>query len=568
MKTYLESEETRQRVQRAISDLADIVGKTLGPGGKAVLMEQGDDKPPLATKDGVTVSRFHRPEGDIERVVTDAAREVCERTNQSCGDGTTTAIVLADAFVHAGHAWMDQQPEQYSSQKLSRELRKIFNERIKPDILSAARPIKSLPIKESKEIVRYVALVSSNNDNEIADSVAEAVGYVGEDGMIHAEEGTGQETEVRKEDGFPFNGGLSDLGGSASSAFVNRNDYGDCLIEGAYVALYDGEVNDVNVIAPVMERVASEVDGDGNRVRQPLVVFAHGFSDQVFKMMAQNFKRGTLTVVPVVTKSTGQHQGRSAFLWDVAAYVGTKVFDPQGNPIQSAPIPALGFVESLKYGQRESILLGSPDQETIEERIKQLKNQMEEASEFDKDLLRYRIGRLTGGVATIYAGGRTGLEAKERHARVIDAISSVRSAMEMGVVPGGGAFLSKLGECLEKEAPGPVKIFAEALQEPMTQILNNAGVDEDKVIKKIGHPVGDKTNFMVYDALERTIVEWWSAGIMDPAKVAITAIENALSVATLLMTLGGVIVENRSEAEQQVKTMQEGLMQAANEGAF
>jgi len=568
MKTYLESEETKRRVQNAISNLADIVGKTLGPGGRAVLLDQGDEKPPLATKDGVTVSRFHRPVGDIERIVTDAAREVCERTNQSCGDGTTTAIILADALVTAGHDWLDQQPNIYSTQKLSRELRKAFNEKVKPEILSAARPIKDLPIKEAKEVIKYVALVSPNHDEEIADAVAEAVGYVGEDGMVHAEEGTGHETEVKKEDGFPFNSGLLDLGGGASAAFVNRQNYGDCFVEGSYVVLYDGDINDVNTIAPLMQKVASEIDERGNKIKQPLVVFAHSFSDQVLKMMAQNFKRGTLTIVPVVTKSTGQHQGRSAFLHDVAAYVGSIVFDAQGNPLQGAHIPMLGFIESLKLSRSEGILLGSPEQQSIEKRINELKMQQQGVSEFDKDLIRYRIGRLTGGVATIYAGGKTALEARERHSRVVDAISSVRSAMELGVVPGGGALLAKIGESFEKEPLGPIKIFSEALQEPISQILENAGITEQEWSGKLGYGVGDKSNFMVYDALDRKIVEWWSGGIMDPAKVTIAAVENALSVATLLMTLGGVIVENRSETEQQVKTMQEGLMQAVNEGQF
>lgn len=563
----MESEETRRRVQKAISDLADIVGKTLGPGGRPVLLDQGDAKPPLATKDGVTVSRFHQPDGDIERIVNDAAREVCERTNQSCGDGTTTAIVLADAIVDAGHAWLDQQSHEYSTQKLSRELRQVFIDKVKPAILSASRSIKDLPIKEAKEIIRYVALVSSNHDEEIANAVADAVEYVGEDGMVHAEEGTGQETEVKKEDGFPFNGGLLDLGGGASAAFINRQNYGDCFIEGAYVALYDGDIIECNTITPIMSKVESEVDERGHRAVQPLVVFAHTFSEQVLRMMSQNFKRGTLTIVPVVTKSTGQHQGRSAFLYDVAAYVGSCVFDSQGKPLQTAHIPMLGFIDSLKLSRSEGILLGSSEQESIENRINELKDQMKGVSEFDKDLLRYRVGRLTGGVATIYAGGKTALEAKERHSRVVDAISSVRSAMELGVVPGGGALLAKIGQQFEKEPSGPIKIFAEALQEPLSQILENAGIDEKEAEGKIGYGVGDKTNFMVYDALDRKIVEWWSGGIMDPAKVALSVVENALSVATLLMTLGGVIVENRSEAEQQVKTMQEGLMQAVNEGS-
>lgn len=528
---------------------------TLGPGGRPILLEV-DNKPPLSTKDGVTVARHYRAEGDIERVVANAALEICERTVREAGDGTTTAIVLGAALVQAGQDFIAQNPG-WSPQSLSRELKRIYQEQIHPQVIALSRPIKNLPVEEAKSAIRYVALVSANHDEEIADAVTQAVDYVGEDGMCVAEEGAGRETRVVHHEGFPFNSGLSDLGGGASSAFINRQDYGDCVVESSYVCLYDGDINDPTTIAPILEKVASELGEDGHPIRCPIVVFAHKFSDTVLTMLAKNFRRGTLTVVPVVTPRNGQASGKSLFLHDLAAYCGGKVFDPQGNPLPFAQIPQLGAAESVKIGRSESVMLGEPVQENVERRIEELKKQMDNTTEFDCDLIRYRIGRLTGGVATIYAGGATALEAKERHARVVDAISAVRSAMDMGVVPGGGCTLFSLAVSMMADTKKPQWIFAKALQRPFFQILENAGIEMG--VTEIGQ---QQTGFYVYDALKREVVEWWSAGIMDPAKVTLSALENALSVAQLLMTLGGVIALEQNEETEKIKQMQEGVLKA------
>lgn len=554
MKTYLDSEKTKLRVLNSIKDLASIVGKTLGPGGRPILLEQ--DGPPLFTKDGVTVARHFNGDGDIEKVVSQASIEVCDRTNRACGDGTTTAIVLAAALVEAGQEFLEDNPD-YSPQRLSRELKQIYETVIKPSILKLSKPIKNLPLEEGKRAIRHVAMVSSNHDEEIADAVAEAVAYVGEDGVVHAEEGTGSDTNVVKEDGFPFNSGLADLGGTAAAAFINRKEYEDCFIEGAYVALYDGDINDINTIAPLLQMVASEVDEKGNQIKSPLIVFAHNFSDQVLKVMARNFRAGTLSVVPVKTSSNGQALSRSQFLFDVAAYTGGTVFDSMKSPLQNAVLPQLGFISSLKYTKSEGILLGESEQETIEKRIDELKKQMENASDFDRDLFRFRIGRLTGGVATIYAGGKTAAESKERHSRLIDAVSSVRSALEMGVVPGGGATLNHIANSLPNK--GVKKIFNQALRQPFLQILENVGMELG--VNQIDENTGltEDGSFRVYNALTNDIVEWYSGGIVDPAKVAVSALENAISVAQLLMTLGGLIVVEQSKGSEDVKAMQDSL---------
>lgn len=560
-KTYLDSTETSKRILKGVTELADIVGKTLGPGGRPILLSQGD-KPPLSTKDGVTVARHFIGAGDVERIVAEAAREVCERTNKTCGDGTTTAIVLASALLEAG-----QSVKSVSPQALSRSLQKYYEKEIKPKILSKAKPIKNLPAEEAKKVIYKVALVSANHDEEIAKAVADAVEIVGEDGMINAEEGIGGETKVAHEQGFPFQIGLSDLGPSAGAAFINRKDRSDCFIEGSYIALYDGEILDVNTIYPLMEKVAMEVDEAGRQLRSPLIVMAHGFSDQVLRLMAQNFRQGAMTIVPVKTHSNGQNMARSLFLHDVASYVGGVVFDAQGLPIQSGAISQLGFVESAKIGRDETILLGEPDQEKIEVRINELKQQMEGSSEFDKSMIRYRIGRLTGGIATIYAGGKTALEAKERHARVVDAVSAVRSAQELGVIPGCGFVLAEIAAriCEKKTCYEAVEsIFERALEVPFKRILENAGLP-------VPNPIDwteENGEGMVPNAITGEAVHWYEGGILDPVKVTITALENALSVSQLLMTLGGLIVDESTEEVEKIKQMQQGLLSAINQDAI
>ena len=547
---------------KAIQDLSSIVAETLGPGGRPILLQDENGRV-TSTKDGVTVARSYQADGDLEDAVARAAIEICERTVRDAGDGTTTAIVLGAALVREGQSFLKANPH-YSPQRLARELKHLFTTRIKPEIEKMSIPIRTLPKKKSKVAIRHVALISANGDEDIANAVAQAVEGVGEDGIVIAEEGAGTDCRVSFEPGFSFTSGLADLGGSAGPSFVNRTDLGDCMVEGAYVALYDGEVNDIGTVLPVLQRVSSELDGEGRAIKAPILVFAHRFSDQVLKMMAQNFRKGNLTVVPIITPRNGQNDGRSGFLHDVAAYTGGMVFDAQGLPLTEAHLPQLGFCRTLKLGRSEGVMIGEAELPAIEKRIDELKAQMAHRSEFDQDLIRYRIGRLTGGVSTVYAGGKTQLEAKERHARVTDAICAVRSALLHGVVPGGGALLFTIGLDLQKEI-GPASIFFLSLQRPFAQIMDNAGLSNVSV-DKVGPFENGK--FHVYDAVERKVVEWWESGIMDPTKVTLSAVENALSVAQLLMTLGGAIVHQKDESQEQVKQMQEGLMKAIEGETF
>ncbi len=577
--TFFDSPDFRKEVLKGIRDLAMITSQTLGPGGRAILLEQ-ENGSVLATKDGVTVAKHFAANSAVQNLVSKAAIEASERTVHSCGDGTTTSMLLAFAIVEAGQLWLEKNPS-YSPQRLARELKDTFQNSIRPMILGLSRPIRDLSFEEAKQAVWHVAMVSSNSDTEIADAVAEAVGLVGEDGMVQVEEGTGLETTVRHQEGFPVNSGLGDLGGSASAAFMNRKAYGDCVLSGAYVVLFDGEINEIETAIPLLERISKEVDEKGMAIRHPLVIVAHGFGDNVLRAFAQNFRQQSLSVVPFVTPRNGQAHGRQGFLHDLSAYTGGQVFEPQGNPLLNAMPSNIGFSEEVRIGVSQSVFMTSPDENAVTSRIAELKGQMEGSSEFDCDRLRYRIGQLTGGVATVFAGGSTAFEAKERRDRVVDAVSAVRSAIDQGVVPGGGAALLHVSRQLP--TTGFNQILSKALTRPFTQILLNSGVasNEEEALF-IGNQVGleessrtlpdgqteivENPRFFVYDALKREVTEFWASGIFDPAKVTITALQNALSVAQLLMTCGGAISRQPSEGESQIREMQKGLMQAMSSG--
>jgi chaperonin GroEL len=611
------------KVLEGITEIATITARTLGPAGRPVLIEKEMGKL-LATKDGVTVAEHHQSLDPIKDLVASAAREACQRTGRAAGDGTTTAIVLAQAFVEAGQNFLHRNPN-YSPQLLARELKQEFQDGIRPALKRFRKEVAGLPLDQAREVVHHVAMVSANHDAEIAKAVTEGVEYTGENGMVIAEEGTGSETTVVYQDGFPVNAGLHDLGGAASAAFVNRTAYSDCVLEPAYVVLYDGEINEFDIIFNLLDRIVNGRDSEGNSLKHPILVVAHSFGAQVMKVMAQNFRSGNVTIVPFISARNGQASGKQAFLHDLAAYVGGKVFDPQANRLEGAMPGDLGFADKVRIAQHETVILTEPDVEAVEKRTHELQEQLEKASDFDADRIRYRMGQLRGGIATVYAGGATAVEAKERHARVVDAISAVRSAMREGVVPGGGAVLAEISKRYEHCEPyDPRSIFAEALKIPFRQILQNAGVLHeapavevldavrldiqeyvspagfwarikrwlrkifvgearlvlsapsvpkiDEFLRQIGYSAvsklleqGEDPDFIVYDALRREFTDWYEGGIMDPMLVTVSALENALSVAQLLMTLGGIMVSNPNENEQTALAMQENLIKAVQD---
>lgn len=512
--------ELQKKIIASLGLLSRIVGNTMGPSGRPILIER-EGLPCLATKDGVTVAKAVNLSDAIDNTIIESVKEVAERTGRQAGDGTTTSIVLAEAIVRHGSAWLSQNPR-VSPQKFLRDMLKDFNNAIKPAIAGASIPV------ESQETIRHVALMSANGDEIVADAVVEAILTSGDDGAILLEESSGKDTRSTVQLGFAMNKGLDFLG-SLASVFINNEKDLECVLDRPIVFIFNGTLRDVNTITSIV----SQNLGSGD-VR-PMIFVAHDFSDDVKSLFAINFKQGTMKMIPVMTPRDGTPMGKDLIMQDLAAYTNGRIFDP--TSAKGAQLKDLGDCDKFRMSRWQTVFIGEPDQEAVAKRIEDIKAQLEHvAGDIDAEIYRERIARLTGGVTTIYVGGFSDLEVREAKARVEDAVCAVRSALKQGVVPGGATTLLKLS----KLQIHPV--LQKALEEPINRLLDNAGLKDEitSIVEAIGNSEGK-----VYNVLIHEMVDPWEDGIIDPAKVIESAISNALSVAGMLVTLGGVIVVPR-----------------------
>jgi chaperonin GroEL len=549
-------DELTERVQQAIHSMADIVGATLGPGGRAVIIER-EDLPPLVSKDGVTVAKsIGAADADINLVI-DAAKEICIRTARDAGDGTTTAIVLANELVKNGSNYLRDNPK-FNAQLLVNDLQYAYNKVVVPFLE------KTATATEDEEDLFKVAMISSNGDEDIARKVVEAVMKAGDDGTVLITEGQGALTNVDHVDGFVVTSGLKDVG-QIGPAFINDKAGQQVKMDDGMVVLYDGTLNDLKVPGIIQDVVAND---HGFTDATPIMVFAHGFADTVLDKFAKTTKSG-LTIVPVKVPRSGLPNGASLFLSDLAAYTGATVFDP-GN-VDDMDEDGLGSFESANVNMYESFLICEPDGELIEKRIEELRAIESAAfSEMDKSFIRAAIARLTNGVATIVVGGSSDLEIREKKGRVEDAVEAVRSAIAEGVVPGGCAMhLQIVDKLKESDSYRPSwDVLLESLKAPFARLLDNCGESFDEVFPTLSKNSKDHKGTTVFDARTHQVVEAESSGIIEPAKVVRVSMANAISVASLLMTLGGLVVSPRNaEAELQKEIADRAfgnMMNAAN----
>jgi chaperonin GroEL len=533
-----DQEQINNIVSKALGDMSKIVSTTLGPGGRPVLIER-DGLSPLVTKDGVTVAKSVGVKNAEANIVVEAAREICINTAKDAGDGTTTAIILANALLREGQSFMKDRPK-YNPQRIVNELQDAYNKVVIPYL-------KDNAVKVTKEEdLRSVAKISANGDELIANSVVKAIMAAGEDGTVLIEENQGAAFKVETIEGFIVTTGLKELG-SIGPIFINDKANQQVKMDAGLVFLYDGSMNDLQVPAHIQTAIE-----EAQMVGKPLVVFAHQFSDVVLDRFAKTAKGG-MTVVPVKTPQSGLPNGRSLFLHDMAAYTGATVYDP--GILDQVDIDGFGDFDSAKVNTYESFIgcnnLTAEDSDRIAARVKELKSISESAfSEMDRAFIRAAIAKLTGGVSTIFVGGTSDLEIREKKGRVEDAVEAVRSAISEGIVPGGCGVQLVLANLLEQhpEAKPSWSIMSKALRKPIEILLSNCGEDIDEVwpmlqphLKTKGLP---KT---IFDANEHKMVDPFAAGIIEPAKVCRVAICNALSVASLLTTLGGLVVVPRSE---------------------
>lgn len=544
-----------QSVLTTLDTLSAIVGSTLGPGGNVVLLER-PGLPPLITKDGVTVAVNCAFADATAHVIGEAAKEAALRTNTEAGDGTTTAIVLAEAMTRRGLEYFAQNPTQ-SPQEVCRELDKTI------DLLVGRLRAGARKVSSKEDLVK-VAMVSANFDSSIAEAVVEAIDKVGNNGTIITEEGSSRQTTVELQEGFPVRKGLNSLG-AVQEVFINNPQDQECSLVNPLIMLFDGDLNDPISLGAFLGGCLEEMI-QAKQVH-PILVVAHKFSPQVLRMCAQNFMDNRAQIVPLETVATAQPQSKHHFLHDLAAFVGADVLNGVKHDLESATIQSLGGCGRVKIGRYQTVFLdpGEESEELVQQRIEDLKNGAAKAeSEYDAEIMRERIGALLGGIATIYVGGSSDLEIKEKKHRIEDAICATRSAIDQGIIPGGGASLLTVSKDLAGNGPGSILFLA--LREPFYRISKNAGESKDaaySLLETIVIGAGeDKMPTQVLDVLHHELVEPYEAGIVDPVKVTISALTNAFSIAQMLFTLGGAIVLPRDLAEERAAELQAQSMAA------
>jgi len=530
----------RDIVNQTINEMATVVGATLGPGGRPVIIER-DGLSPLVTKDGVTVARSLGVANAEANIIMESAKEICLRTAKQAGDGTTSAIVLANAITRHGNAFLEANPK-YNPQRMVSELNYLYSSLIVPFLKDNAKPVK-----ERHELIN-VATISANGDSVIAKAAVDAVIAAGEDGQVLIEEADTSDIRVETIDGCVVTTGLKDLG-ALGLAFINDRSGQQAKMDNGLIFLYDGTMNDLKVPAAIQQAVeGTDLYG------RPIIVFAHGFSDVVMDKFAKTTKGG-YNIIPLKTPLGGIANSRSMFLQDMAAYAGGIVQDPGTidawiSDDEREDIEGFGTFETAKVTLYEAFITSEVDSDRLEQRINELKAIMQVApNDREKMFVKAAISKLTGGVSTIWVGGGSELEAREKKARVEDAVEAVRSAIAEGIIPGGCGVHLVLSDIIAKhvDAAPSWSIMVNALRAPFEMLLSNCGEDFADIWNILQGHVTDRTTppTHIFDANAHKLVNAAEAGIIEPAKVCRVSLGNALSVASLLITLGGIVVTPR-----------------------
>lgn len=509
-------EEARRALLRGVEKISAAVKVTLGPKGRNVLLDKKFGAPTV-TKDGVSVAKEIELEDPFENMGAQLVKEVATKTNDIAGDGTTTATVLAGSIVREG---LKAVAAGISPMGIKRGIDKAVSVAV-DEIKKIAKDIKD------KQEIAQVAAISANNDREIGDEIAEAMERVGKDGVITVEESRTMETTTDYVEGMQFDRGY------LSPYFATNREHMVAELENPFILIHDKKVSSMKDLLPVLEKVA--------QAGKPILIIAEDVEGEALATLVVNNLRGTLSACAV--KAPGFGDRRKAMLEDIAILTGGQVISEElGLKLESVDLNQLGTAKSVKIDKENTTIInGGGSAQDIKDRAAQIKAQIEETtSDYDREKLQERLAKLAGGVAVINVGAATETELKEKKHRVEDALSATRAAVEEGIVPGGGLALINAIEALDKvdvkklaedERVG-FNIVKRALEEPMRQIAVNAGVDGSIVVdraKKEKKGIG-------YDASEDKWVNLVQAGIIDPAKVTRSALQNAASIASLLLT--------------------------------
>jgi chaperonin GroEL len=514
------AQEARNAILRGVNILADVVKVTLGPKGRNVILEKSFGSPSV-TKDGVTVAKEIDLEDKFENMGAQMVKEVASKTSDTAGDGTTTATVLAQAIyregskvVAAGANPMDvKRGIDLAVEEVVKELKKLTK-----------------PTKDQKEISQ-VGKISANNDETIGNIIAEAMNKVGKEGVITVEEAKGMETTLDVVEGMQFDRGY------LSPYFVTDAEKMEAVLEDVYILLNEKKISNMKDMLPILEQIA--------KMGKPLLVIAEDLEGEALATLVVNKLRGTLKCCSV--KAPGFGDRRKSMLEDLAILTGGKVISEDlGLKLENVKLNDLGRAKRITIDKDNTTVVdGAGDKDDIGARVKQIRAQIEETtSDYDREKLQERLAKIIGGVAVINVGAATETEMKEKKARVEDALNATRAAVEEGIVPGGGVAYLRCVPALEKLKLGGdkqigVDLVKRALEEPIRQIANNAGQEGSVVTEKVRNEKGA----FGFDAAQEEYTDMIKAGIIDPTKVVRLALQNAASVASLMITTEALVAE-------------------------
>ncbi|KVO28077.1 chaperonin GroEL [Burkholderia ubonensis] len=525
-KEIIFSDVARAKLTEGVNILANAVKVTLGPKGRNVVLERSFGAP-VVTKDGVSVAKEIELADKLQNIGAQLVKEVASRTSDAAGDGTTTATVLAQAIVREGQKYV---AAGLNPLDLKRGIDKA--------VAAAVDELKKIskPTTTSKEIAQ-VATISANGEESIGQRIAEAIDRVGKEGVITVEDGKSLADELDVVEGLQFDRGY------LSPYFINNPDKQVAVLENPFVLLHDKKISNIRELLPVLEQVAKS--------GRPLLIIAEDVEGEALATLVVNNIRGILKTVAV--KAPGFGDRRKALLEDIAILTGGQVIaEETGLTLEKATLAELGQAKRIEVGKENTTVIdGAGDAASIQARVKQIRVQIDEAtSDYDREKLQERVAKLAGGVAVIKVGGATEIEVKEKKDRVDDALHATRAAVEEGIVPGGGVALIRVKQAIREltganaDQHAGIKIVLRALEEPLRQIVTNAGEEASVVVAKVAEGSG---NFG-YNAQTGEYGDLVESGVLDPTKVTRTALQNAASVAGLLLTTDATVHEAPKEA--------------------
>ncbi|MGE5238229.1 MAG: chaperonin GroEL [Chloroflexota bacterium] len=522
------TDSARQSILKGITVLTDAVKATLGPRGRNVIIDRKFGAPNI-TKDGVTVAKEIELKDPYENMGAQLLREVASKTSDVAGDGTTTATVLAYSVYKEGLKYV-------TSGANSIDIKRGLDKAVEVVIDDLKKMSK--PVLEKKEIAQ-VGTISANNDPSIGELIAEAMDKVGKDGVITVEEAKSMATTLDVVEGMQFDRGY------VSPYFITDPDRMECVLDDVYLLIHDKKISSMKDLLPILEQIA--------KMGKPLLIIAEDIEGEALATLVVNKLRGTLQVSAV--KAPGFGDRRKAMLEDIAILTGgTVISEDLGLKLENVKLNDLGKARKITIDKENTTIVeGAGDASKIQGRVKQIKTQVEETtSDYDREKLQERLAKLVGGVAVINVGAATESEMKEKKARVEDALHATRAAVEEGIVPGGGVALLRCIKALDKlkldhDQQIGVNIMKRALEEPIRQIIQNTGLEASIIVEKVKE--SKEANYG-FDAYEEKYADMLKTGIIDPTKVTRTALQNATSVAGLMLTTEVMIAELPEEEKK------------------